>query len=357
MSVATTTLAQRVRWAPQAMRVHPVGSPPIGAGADPLSTMQWHADNRHGAVMDALPFDIDDRWLVGWLHARKHIPGLVPVGARAGIDRHDLPYYSIADGHELKPDDLTLGLSRLAEAAFAAHEYVVGDDVPDRLQVSVPNALDLAFFVSGSIEAAEKWMPTMQAVVAAEVAGLSDRWGRRARLQLESPAILLAYYHTQIQDWPLLSSELVQQVTGILHAAPEADWVLHVCSALVDQVDIAAAVSFLNSLADLLTDLGQPMPTVHLPISSRDVPPSTDPEFYSALRQLRRGIDIVAGVVTECYPDQTHAAVGLIVDALGGPLVGVGAECGLRDRSIKAGVANAALASCVAREWTSSRNR
>ena len=352
MSTATTVPARPRRWTPRPMRVHHIGTPPMGVGEDPLSTMQWHVDHRHGAPMDALPFETDDRRIVSWLNARQHVSGLVQVRAGASRDYVDMPYYTVADGHQLTPANLALGLPQLTELAFTAHDHLIGDDIPDRLQVSVPNAVDLAYFVAGSIEAAADWMPDMQAMVAGEVAEISARWGQRVRLQLESPAILLAYHHTQLQDWPLLTSELVQQVAGILAAAPAADWVLHVCSALVEQTNIAAAVPFLNSLADLLADLDQPMPVAHLPVVDVDVPPSTDPAFYADLRRLRRGIDIVAGVVTESYPEQTQTAVGLIVDALGGPLAGIGARCGFSDRSIAAGAANAALAASIARAWT-----
>jgi hypothetical protein len=357
MSVAITALPQPSRWAFRAMRIHHIGSPPIGAGVNLLSAMQWHVDHRHHAPMDALPFATDDRWLVSWLAARKHVPGLVHVGARTTRDHVDIPYYAVADGHTLTPDDLSLGLSQLTELAFAAHEHLIGDDIPNRLQVSVPNALDLAYHVSGSIEAAAEWMPAMQAVVAHEVAEISSRWGQLVRLQLESPAILLAYHQTELQDWPLLTSEIVQQVAGILNAAPAADWVLHVCAGLVEQTNIAAAVTFLNAMADLLTNLDQPMPTVHLPVIHDDVPPPTDPEFYTALRRLRRGINVVAGVVAESYPEQTRIAVDLAVDALSSPPAGVGAGCGLRDRTAEAGAANAALAASVALAWAMTSNQ
>ena len=353
MSIATNMASRSSRWMRQATRVHAVGAAPIGAGGDPLSTMQWHADHRHGALMDALPFDVGGRWIIDWLDERDQVPGLVKIrdGASRGYD--DIPYYAVADGHRLSRADLVLGRPQLTAAAFAVYDDVVGDDLPRRLQVSIPNALDLAFFVAGSAEASAEWMPDLQSMVAAEVSEISARWGSRVVLQLESLAVLLAYDRTPRQDWALLTSELVQQVAGILVAAPQAAWVLHLCygdlahEALIEPTDLTAAVQFLNGLDDFLVDLGLPMPTVHLPLAHGDNPPPTDPAFYTALRRLHRGIAVIAGLVAENHPQQTRASVDLVVEALGGLPDGIGAGCGHGRRSIAAGAANAALAAAI----------
>jgi hypothetical protein len=183
-------------------------------------------------------------------------------------------------------------------------------------------------------------------------------WADRVQLQLETPAVLVAYHRTPRSDWPLLTSELFQQVAGVLSAAPDAQWVLHLCygylehTPLVTPVDVEAAVLFLNALADVLAGLALAMPTVHLPIAHGDAAPSTDPVFYAALRRLRRGIDVIAGVVAEHHPQQTRDALGLIVDALGGPVAGVAAGCGLGRRTVADAAANMALAAELAREWS-----
>ncbi len=363
MSVLTTTPPVTTHWAPKPLRVHAAGTVPAGTGGDPLSTMQWHLDHRHGARMTALPFDTDPHWIIGWLNARVEVPGLVQVrdGASRGYD--DMPYYSVAEGHRLTAAELALGRPQLAEEAFHEKERLVGDDIPSRLQVSIPNALDLAYFVSGSAEASVEWMPEMQAMVAGEVSEIADRWGDRVVFQLESPTVLLAYARTPREDWSLLTRELATQVAGILAAAPEAEWVLHLCCGdvqhqpLIVPTDLSAAVQFLNALAELLAELGIAMPTVHLPVAHGDAAPSTDPAFYAALRDLRRGIAVIAGVVAESYPDQTRTALGLVVDALAGPVDGVGAGCGHGRRTNAAAAANAALAANLAHAWTASASR
>ncbi|QWF85864.1 hypothetical protein HUW46_09344 [Amycolatopsis sp. CA-230715] len=319
--------------------------------------MQWHLDHRHGAQLTAVPFDVDDRWIATWLDGLADVPGLVQIrsGDYRGYD--DMPYYAIADGRHLVPEDLALGRPRLTEQAFAAYPHLTGSDIPRRLQVSIPNALDLSYFASGSVDAATHWMPTMQSMVSGEVSTLSEQWGDRILLQLESPAILLAYHSTPRQDWSLLTSELVRQVSGVLGAAPYADWVLHLCygdlehTPLFEPTDLTAATMFLNALSDQLADRGQRMPTVHLPLTHGDAAPPVDPLFYAHLRRLRRGIPIIAGLVAEEHPHQTSVASELLVGALGVPVEAISAACGLGRRSETAGKANTLLAATVALGW------
>ncbi|HEY3690539.1 MAG TPA: hypothetical protein VGL46_09565 [Pseudonocardiaceae bacterium] len=342
------------------LRVHPVGTVPAGAGGDPLSTMQWHLDHRHGATMVTLPFETDERWIIGWLDAREQVRGLVKLRAGGSQSYGDLPYFTLAEGYQLTTADLALGRPQLTENAFQVYEDLVGEDIPSQLQVGIPNAIDLAYFVSGSAETSAEWMPEMQAMVAGEVSEIANRWGDRVVFQLESPVILLAYATTPREDWALLTRELASQVAGILGAAPNSDWVLHLCygdlehQSLIEPTDLAAAVQFLNTLAEVLAGLDIPMPTVHLPVAYGDKPPSTDPQFYADLRDLRRGIAVIAGVVAESHPDQTRTAIGLVVDALAGPVEGIGAACGHGRRTNEAAAANAELAASVAHSWATS---
>ncbi|SEP53992.1 hypothetical protein [Amycolatopsis saalfeldensis] len=364
MSVSAPAAPAPRQWTTRPMAVHLVGTAPLGTGGHPLSTMQWHLDHQHGVPLTALPFDADDRWIIDWLEAREQVPGLVKVHSGASLGYDDLSYYAIGDGHVLSPADVALGRVEQTAEAFASLEQLQdGSNIPERLQVSIPNALDLAFFVSGSVEASAEWIGDMQAMLVGEIAELAGRWGDRVQLQLESPAILLAYHRTPREDWPLLTGELTGQVAATLAAAPSAKWVLHLCygdlehEPLFEPSDLTAPVTFLNALADLLDTRGVPMPLVHLPIAHGSAAPATDPAFYAALRELRRGVEVIAGVVDESHPEATRLAFALLIDALGGPVTALGASCGLGRRSAVAGAANTALASSVARAWTTTSAR
>lgn len=359
MSVSAPSAPPRNQWALRPMEIHPVGTVPIGAGSDPLSTMQWHLDHQHGVPLTGLPFDItDDRWLGAWLDSRELVPGLAKARPDENRGDTDMPYYTVEPGHRLSPADLALGRVEQTAAAFAVKDRLTGHQIPQRLQVSIPNALDLAYFVSGSTKAAPDWMVDAQAMLNGEIREIANRWGDAIQLQLESPSILLAYHATPREFWSLLTAQLVHQVAGTISVAPEALWVLHLCyegpehGPLFEPADLVAAVLFLNALADALAERGTPMPRVHLPVAHGSAAPSTDPDFFAALRELRRGIDVIAGVVAEEHPNETRTALALMTDALGAPVTAIGAACGLGERTIAAGGANYALAASVARAWT-----
>jgi hypothetical protein len=345
----------------RALPVHLVGSLPSPLCEDPATAMGWFLDHRGKASLTALPSDRDPRWIIDWLtYYMSTVPALDQVrgGDSRGYD--DMPYYRVRPGHRLRPEDVGLARIDQAAAAFAALERLGADEggVPSRVQVGIPNVLDLSVFTFGSMEDAREWVPVMRNAVVDEVSGLVARWGDRLQLQLETPAVLVAYHHTPPEAWPVLTAELTRQVADVFAAAPNARWVLHLCYGDLEHVpvfhptDVRSAVEFLNGLADLLAARGIPMPTVHLPVSGGDHPPSTDPAFFAALRHLRRGVKVIAGVVAEDYPEETREALALTVEALGTPVAGVAAACGYGRRTIAAAAANLELAAEVAQEWS-----
>ncbi|WP_158851786.1 hypothetical protein [Saccharothrix deserti] len=344
--------------------VHLVGSLPRPLCDDPATAMGWFLRHRGDVPLTAVPYDRDPRWIIDWLtHHLSSLPALDQVrgGESRGYD--DMPYYRVRPGHRLRPADVGLARIEQAEAAFAALERLDGavTGEPLRVQVGIPNALDLALFAFGSVAAAREWMPTMQAAVLAEVTGLDARWGDRVQLQLESPAVLVSYNATPHLAWPLLTAELTQQAAEIFGAAPHARWVLHLCYGDLERTpvftptDLSPAVEFINALADLLPGRGIPMPTVHLPVASGKNAPPTNPAFFDALRYLRRGVEVIAGVVAEDHPEETREALQLTVDALGVPVAGVAAACGYGRRTEDAAAANLELAAQLAREWSGHR--
>lgn len=362
MSRTTTDAPTHARAQHQGHRtlpVHLVGSLPRPLCDDPATAMGWFLRHRCEAPLTALPSDRDPRWIIDWLtHDMSSVPSLELVrgGTSRGYD--DMPYYRVRPGGELCPEDICLSRVEQAEAAFAALDRVCPADDRPRVQVGIPNALDLALFTFGSMEAARDWVPTMQAAVVREATDLVARWGDRVQLQLETPAVLVAYHLTPSHAWDALTEDLTRQVAGVLTAAPDARWVLHLCYGDLAHVpvftptDLKAAVRFLNALADVLAGQGAPMPTVHLPVASGDTSPPTDPAFYADLRHLRRGVEVIAGVVAEDYPEETREALRLTVEALGAPVAGVAAACGYGRRTEEAAAANLGLAARLAREWS-----
>ncbi|NUS63534.1 MAG: hypothetical protein HOQ46_07780, partial [Saccharothrix sp.] len=308
--------------------VHLVGSLPRPLCEDPATAMEWFLRHRGTAALTALPSDRDPRWIVDWLtHHMSTVPSLEQVrgGESRGYD--DMPYYRVRPGQRLCSEEIGLSRVEQAEAAFAALDRlrITGNGDAPRVQVGIPNALDLAVFAFGSIDAAREWLPTMQTAVVHEVTELVARWGDRLQLQLETPAVLVAYHLTPPQSWPALTADLSRQVAGVLAAAPRTRWVLHLCYGDLEHVpvftptDLKPAVRFLNALADVLAERNTPMPTVHLPVASGDDAPPTDPAFYDDLRHLRRGVEVIAGVVAEEHPEETREALRLTAEALGAP--------------------------------------
>ncbi|GGP82104.1 hypothetical protein [Saccharothrix coeruleofusca] len=338
--------------------LHLVGSLPPPLCADPVAAMSWFLRHRGDVPLTALPYERDPRWIIDWLtDGLAAVPALERVHDGESRDYEDMPRYRVREGHLLSPGDVAPGRPAQAEAAFAALAALDPPE-PVRVQVGIPNALDLALFAFGSVEAAQRHLPTVQAAVAGEVAQLAARWGDRVQLQLETPAVLISYHRTPREAWPPLTAELVRQVTGVLAAAPHVRWVLHLCYGDLGHVpvftptDLEPAVEFLNALADAALERRTPMPVVHLPVTHGDAAPPTDPAFYGALRRLRRGIAVIAGVVAENHPEQTRRALDLTARALGGPVAGVAAACGYGRRTPAAAAANMALAVRLVHERT-----
>ncbi|MET9260434.1 hypothetical protein [Amycolatopsis sp. NPDC004079] len=342
-------LLDRPQTASDLVFVHAVGSAPATSGS------QWHLDHRCGAQLLGLPCPEPRNWVVDWLKALEFASGIrkVRAGDCRGYDQ--VPCYAPEDGVELDPASLALGRPSLVEEAIATRDQLVGDAIPERLQVSIPNALDLAYFASGSVEAAPQWLPALQTMLAGEIAEIDRRWRDQVLLQLESPAILMSYHQTPREAWAELTEQLVAQVASVLAVAPRAAWVLHLCYGDLEHqpvftpTDLDAPVMFLRALAQRLTALGIEMPIAHIPVAYGDAAPPVDPAYYEVLRQLREsGIRVVAGVVAEHHPEASAMAASLIAEVLGDLLAAVAAACGLGRRTPEDAAASHRLSARIA---------
>lgn len=356
-TTATPTSINR-SWVPEPMPVHLVGSIPPEVCPTPGEAMQWCLDQANGAALTALPIDVDPRWIIDWLTGLGAEPGLVTVRAGRSRDYEDMPYYRVAEGHVLSTEDVALRrVAQTADALIYADSLdTAGRTVPTRLQVGIPNPLDLALFAAGSPADAQEWFPVMAQMVREEVTEIAQLWGDRVQFQLETPAVLLRYHLTPRPDWPTLTDELVHQVADVLSSASSVPWVLHLCYGdlerhpLFEPEHLEAPVMFLNALLEECHARDIAMPLVHLPVAHGSAAPATSAEFFTALSRLRRGIDVIAGVVAEDHPAASRTALALFTDALGGPVAGVAAGCGLGRRSRAAAAANIALAAAMAAE-------
>ncbi|GAA0248943.1 hypothetical protein GCM10010492_56120 [Saccharothrix mutabilis subsp. mutabilis] len=335
--------------------VHLVGSLPGPLCDKPATAMEWFLSHSDDAPLTGLPCDRDPRWIIDWLDHLATVPALEPVRTGASTGYHDMPTYRLRPGHHLAPGDVAWGMPAHVEDAFAALDALrPGSRL--RLQVGVPNAFDLALFAFGSVEDALRHLPVVRGAVNGEVAQVAARWGDRVQFQLETPAVLVSYHRTPREGWPGLTQLLVGEVARVLDTVPHGRWVLHLCYGDLGHVpvflptDLEPAVEFVNALADHESDRRLPVPTVHLPVTAGDAAPPTDPEFYRALRRLRRGVRVIAGVVAENHPRESREALDLVVNALGGPVAGVAAACGYGRRTPEAAAANLALAVRLARE-------
>ncbi|MEJ2853690.1 MULTISPECIES: hypothetical protein [unclassified Saccharothrix] len=337
--------------------VHLVGSLPKPLCDDPATAMDWFLGHRGDAELTALPCDRDPRWIIDWLDRLVEVPALEQVRSGDSSCYADMPYYRLRPGHHLQPGDVASGLPARVADAFSALS-ARGGCPPLRVQVGVPNALDLALFAFGSPEAAHEHLPVFQAAVVGEVAEIAARWGDRVQFQLETPVVLVSYHLTGREGWPVLTGRLVGQVAEVLAAVPQGRWVLHLCygdlghTPVFTPTDLDAPVTFLNALSDHQAAHRIPMPTVHLPVTTGNTAPPTTPTFFAALGRLRRGVEVIAGVVAEEHPTESQTALNLLEDALGHPVAAVAAACGYGRRTPAAAAANLSLAATLARRHT-----
>lgn len=351
-------------------RVHFVGSlPPTLADTD-RAGMQWLLDRADPAQLTTLPCDRDPRWIINWLESlRDRGPfELVLDGDSSGYT--EMPVYRVRRGTALGPGDVGPRRAPEVSAAIAARRQLSATHLPP-YQVSMPAPLDLSLFAFGvpaaamrllpptaalaAIRDALKYLPTFTAAIADEVEQiqqLADRWDDEVVIQLESPAVMVAYDRAPRAAWPLVTRLLTRQLAGVIGALPpQTRIVLHdwcrgdLAHKPISGVrDLTPLVAFTNALAARLERAEWPMPPVHLALCDGETAPSTRPSDYEVLRCLREDVQVYAGLVDEHHPDASARALELVEQALGRPVDAVAAACGLGRRTPEEAEANATLA-------------
>lgn len=316
--------------------VHLVGSLPGDLDPDQRARMQWVLDRSGGARLSAVPCDGDPSWIVDFLCSRAQVPAFEVVRDGACADYADMPVYRVRQGHRLTVEDVSLGRPEEVYRAVAAWRELGGPAALPPVQASVPSPLDLAIFTLGDPARILRYFPVFERMISTEVAEIAHRHGPdEVVLQLESPAALYLLHRAPRPARTAIAHLLAHQLARVIVSAPRsARWTLHLCYgdlghvSLFRPVDFGPAVLAANALAAHLRTYGRRMPTVHIPMAHGDQPPLVDPAAYAPLRELARGIDVIAGCVDERQPELSAKALSLAETALGQRVVGVAAACG-----------------------------
>ncbi|KAA9163973.1 hypothetical protein FPZ12_008050 [Amycolatopsis acidicola] len=336
--------------------LHFVGSLPPSLTHSEQATMQWFLDHADGHELLTLPCDRDSNWIIDWFESLSTNPALRTVREGTTASYETLPAYAVADGHRLVPEDITLNrIEEIAPAMDARAHLDSASELPPQ-QVSIPNALDLAYFCFGAPRRVLPHLPVFRDALIRDVTAIHTRWPDEVVFQLETPAVLIMFDRTPRQLWHVLAVSLARQVEAMILAAPsDVRWIIHLCygdlghKPLVKTVDLIPAVLFLNALDRRLLKSDRAMPRIHLPMCSGTTGPSTDRRFHRPLAHLRRSIQVIAGVVEETQPEDSRRALELVETALDRPALGVAAACGHGRRSPEAAAANTSLARSLAR--------
>lgn len=312
-------------------RVHLAGSLPPSLAPDIATGMRWVLDHAGTAQLGALPCDVDPNWIIDYLLSRAEVPALEVVKSGDGSCYAEMPVYRVRAGHRLTVRDIALGRPHEAAAAVAARR-ALGADQP--VQISVPSSLDLSVFTVGVAQ-----MPRVHAVfeqmIIDEVTRIAERHRTEVTFQLESPTALYLLHRVPTAARPATARLLAHQLARIITATPlSARWTLHLCygdlrhRALFRPSGLRPAVQVINALAARLRTTGHPVPAVHIPMAHGDQPPPTSASAYVPLRDLARGLEVIAGCVDEGHPELSARALRHTEAALGQTVAGVGAACG-----------------------------
>ncbi|PWW66925.1 hypothetical protein [Actinokineospora spheciospongiae] len=351
-------------------RVHFVGSLPPALSETDRAGMRWLLDHTAPAQLTTLPCDRDPRWIIEWLEGLRDRGPLELVLDGDSSDYTRMPVYRVRRGATLHPGDVGPRRAQEVPAAIAARRGLGVAHLPPH-QVSMPAPLDLSLFAFGvpsavmrllppaaalrAIRGAIKHLPTFTAAITAEVEQvqrLADRQDEHVVIQLESPAVMVAYDRVPRAVWPLVTALLTRQLAGVIAALPpQTSLILHgwchgdlAHKPIADTRDLSPLVDFANNLAARLDRLGRPMPPVHVALCDGETAPSTEPSDYQVLRRLRGDIRLFAGLVDEHHPEASARALELVEQVLGRPVDAVAAACGLGRRTPREAEANAALA-------------
>lgn len=348
--------------------IHLVGSLPPRAASDVGEALRWVADRVGDQVM-ALPFDQDPNWICLWLERLAGQPALRQMRRGRYTNYDDLSLYRVRRGQRLRRTDLFLGrAAELEQALRCLVELEAQHPVPP-LQVGVPGSLDRALFAfvpqRGAVATARglwqmgRVLRTVTASTGEEVALVVNqvhRAGREVLLQLETPAVLGALGRAPRVLHPVVARLLAIQSCAILTAAPQVQWVVHLCygdlakTPWVRPRDLRPVVTFANALARACARAGIAVPHLGVPVTVGAEAPPTEAAFYQPLRDLDPAVAVVLGLVAEYHPDATSTALAIAEQQLGRRVLAVSRSCGYGRCTEAEAELNLSLCRTVARQ-------
>lgn len=323
-----------------------------------------------GGELTTLPCDRDSRWIIDWLDGLRDRACFELLLDGDSSDYRKMPVYRRRKGARLTPADVALGRADEVAAMLAARRQLGAVSLPP-LQVSMPAPLDLCLFAFGvpavemgrlpagralrAVGAALRYLPVFEAAIRTEIEQiqkLADGAGEEMVIQLESPAVMVAYDRAPRVLWPMVTWWLAGRSAAIVAAAPPyTRFIFHKwCHGdlghkpITRLRNLGPLVAFSNAVARRLVRAGRALPALHVALCDGETPPSVDAADFVPLAKLDAGFELIAGLVDERHPESSRVALQLTEQTIGRPVHAVAAGCGLGRRTEAEAEANIALA-------------
>ena len=263
-----------------------------------------------------------------------------PVRARNGVPQN----YDVL--HQLEPlcspEDLPHRLSFGYDKEVARY-YPLFRRLRDeggwnglRFQMGVPTGLGLGFVIANP-EHRMGYLGAFNEVIAREVNAMLDLAGDDVVVQLEAPPEVYAAYNLPQMMEPLALGPILDLVSRI---KPGARIGLHLCLGdlhnmpLMQLGDVRPLVELSNRLVERWPS-DRELVYMHYPLAAGNVPPSTDPDLYKPLADVRlpEGTHFVAGFVHEGLSYDELAGILRSIEEARGGHVDVASSCGIGRRT------------------------
>ncbi|MFI5779738.1 hypothetical protein [Nocardia sp. NPDC051570] len=251
--------------------------------------------------------------------------------------------HRVATGTELCGGAMNLGyLDEAREALPVFREQCRERDRTDlALQIGMPTAFTLAFIALG-VSGARRYERAFADAMVRDITAVRELAGDDVVIQLEATAEMVAMAKAQPFHRPVETAlGLGKGIAAVAAASPAGTrFGVHLC---LGSMNNKARATFRNArpLVALANSVarhwpaGRPLEFVHGPLAAGEIPPPSNANFYTPLRDLALGPDTAfyAGIVHEIpsRDEQVHL-LHLAEQALGHRVGGVASACGLGRR-------------------------